>query len=75
MTNWKEQLQPYLDKHRLGVSGSTNDLLDSIQVEIIEKLIEEIPDTVVGTKTAEIPLAPTYASTEHLKQQLRDKWL
>lgn len=69
--NWKEEIQPYLDKHRIVGSGSTNDLLDHIQVQIIEKLIEDIPDAITGHCNQ---IAFT-VSVHKAKQQLRDKWL
>lgn len=72
--NWKESLQPYLDKHRVVGSGSSNDLLDAIQVEIIEKLIDEIPDRIVLGKGIDATTGVAW-QTSNLKQQLRREWL
>lgn len=51
--------------------GNTNDLLDFITTEIIEKLIEDIPLTIKAT----VPTGSLEVLTTDVKQQLRDKWL
>jgi hypothetical protein len=83
MNNWKENLKPYLYKHRTGGSGATNDLLDAIQAEIIEKLIAEIPIDYGCANHDCSNCWGTYNSAaqeeeyghKSLKQQLKSKWL
>ncbi len=56
-------------------SVGIKDFVRSLLHKQAEAIIGDIPEYLVGTKTAEVPLSPTYAPTEWLKQQLRDKYL
>jgi hypothetical protein len=62
--NWKEELNQFPPKQRKW-------WMDFISIEIIEKLIEDIPDNgnIVYAKPNE------NSGLKLIKQQLRDKWL
>lgn len=76
--NWKEyitkyrwvKLNPEMIKLMPELAGydATNELLENIQTEVIEKLIADIPNR--GEAIFNNPF-----SLEPLKQQLRDKYL
>jgi len=75
--NWKEQFDGRFRGGNRGTKASIEmqAIKYFISTEIIEKLIADIPEHLIGTKTSEKELAPTYAPTDTLKQQLIDKWL
>lgn len=62
--NWKEKLE---ELHR---RGNTNDLVDFIEKEVIEKLIEEIPEDIKY-----VPSFGLSVSCKRLKKELKSKWL
>jgi len=69
--DWKEQF----DKLNHPYEGIfTNEGIDFISTEIIEKLIEDIPDTNVETILGD-DITEIRTSLVYLRQQLRDKWL
>jgi hypothetical protein len=63
MENWKEQF----DKRYGGLFGVKGSIKNFIQTEVIEKLIEDIPD--------EHSAGMFLASNKDIKEQLRKKWL
>ena len=80
--NWKEQFEKILSKHIANwiveVSKdnqkplrrkSRKELLNFISTEIIEKLIEDIPDKITNLS------GDKFIRSNHLKQQLSPKWL
>lgn len=62
--NWKENY--YKQEMRF---ANTEEMFNFISTEIIEKLIEDIPDTAFLTEPF------TLMNGDKLKQQLRDKYL
>jgi len=79
--NWKEQFELKFSDLHLYINKASNtegefsieymkSLEDFISTEIIEKMIDEIPDK--NTWVGRINMAPVARS---IKQQLRDKWL
>lgn len=68
--NWKEQFDKSFVVNGLTSSwGNPTALKHFISTEIIEKLIDEIPDSHYSDSGMYI------TSNKQLKQQLRDKWL
>lgn len=65
MPNWKEQCDE-MTRDALQAQA----LINFISTEIIEKLIEDIPDASGNWDEVQ-----TMQSNEYLKQALRDKWL
>ncbi len=77
MTHWKEQFDNefgdfgHINEQFKGVP-MPEDIKSYISTEIIEKLIDDIPDTIT---VEEIGLTAIDKKNKELKQQLRDKWL
>lgn len=79
--NWKEQLKNHNEAWNWGFVSpngycfcpSENEIRNFISTEIIEKIIEDIPD--YKKEMIPFPTQKAYYNLADLKQQLRDKWL
>ena len=76
MNNWKDKLNNGLSAFFLSsmpldlfLEKLTKKQIDFISTEIIEKIIDEIPNE-MGMRTSK-----GFIEGEYLKQQLKDKWL
>lgn len=71
MPKWKEQFNKMFDRQMFDRDFDRKEFEDFISSEIIEKLIDEIPDSEYQDKYPGIKNAVLVG----IKQQLRTKWL